>query len=359
MSNSSKTGQQEEGHADPSESNLLVKMASEDMIEVSERTNRVKEETSRRDPQTRGIAEDGDLLQTEGVSEPSKVANSNEGMPASREVMSAANTIDDQEESYGEVIEVNRELEEGLLSVVEIDSKLVASSRSHEEGEGFWQEGEGADDAGRRERMAGERMDERITSLGKSKLSREEREDVYEGVGANKMVNRERDELEGRAPILSQLQRNVEDPRNYTGDPTPSEDAKGTEISIEKKEEVSRMVSQDANAEWVERGPRGGYHTQVLPQEGSFSEGDVVSLPLQVASTSEDMKLNTSSEETALDTKAEGVERVTGKNGIGVKEMPHVASHATPMHVKRTQKMNPEEGEKSVWRRLIYFRLTP
>jgi hypothetical protein len=99
-------------------------------------------ETSRRDPQTRGIAEDGDLLQTEGVSEPSKVANSNEGMPASREVMSAANTIDDQEESYGEVIEVNRELEEGLLSVVESDSKLVASPRSHEEGEGFWQEGE-------------------------------------------------------------------------------------------------------------------------------------------------------------------------------------------------------------------------
>ena len=73
---------------------------------------------------------------------------------------------------------------------------------------------------------------------------------------------------------------------------------------------------------------------------------------------------------------------VTGKNGIGVKEMPHVASHATPMHVmlfvskynlasptrdvtipnsnvfafvicfaphrKRTQKMNPEEGEKTV-----------
>ena len=99
-------------------------------------------ETSRRDPQTRGIAEDGDLLQTEGVSEPSKVVNSNEGMPASREVMSAANTIDDQEESDGAVIEVNGELEEGLLSVVESDSKLVASPRSHEEGEGFWQEGE-------------------------------------------------------------------------------------------------------------------------------------------------------------------------------------------------------------------------
>ena len=100
-------------------------------------------------------------------------------------------------------------------------------------------------------------MDEQITSLGKSKLSREEREDVYEGVGANEMVNRERDELEGRAPILSQLQRNVEDPRNYTGDPTPSEGTKGTVISIEKKEEVSRMVEQDANVEWVERGEFG------------------------------------------------------------------------------------------------------
>ena len=68
--------------------------------------------------------------------------NSNEGMPASREVMSAANTIDDQEESDGEVIEVNGELEEGLLSVLESDSKPVASPRPHEEGEGFWQEGE-------------------------------------------------------------------------------------------------------------------------------------------------------------------------------------------------------------------------
>jgi hypothetical protein len=63
-------------------------------------------------------------------------------MPASREVMSAANTIDDQEESDGAFIEVNGELEEGLLSVVESDSKLVASPRLHEEGEGFWQEGE-------------------------------------------------------------------------------------------------------------------------------------------------------------------------------------------------------------------------
>ena len=45
MSNSSKTGQQEEGHADPSESNLMGGVAFEDMIEVSERTNRVKEGT--------------------------------------------------------------------------------------------------------------------------------------------------------------------------------------------------------------------------------------------------------------------------------------------------------------------------
>jgi hypothetical protein len=46
MSNVSKTGQQEEGHAGPSESNLLGKLApEEDMIEVSERTNRVKEGT--------------------------------------------------------------------------------------------------------------------------------------------------------------------------------------------------------------------------------------------------------------------------------------------------------------------------
>ena len=72
------------------------------------------------------------------------------------------------------------------------------------------------------------------------------------------MVNRERDELVGRVPIISQLQRNVEDPRNYKGDPTPSEGVKGTEISIGKKEEVSRMVTtHDANAEWVERGEFG------------------------------------------------------------------------------------------------------
>ena len=56
--------------------------------------------------------------------------------------MSAANTIDDQEELDGAVIEVNGELEEGLPPVVENDSKFVASPRPHEEGEGFWQEGE-------------------------------------------------------------------------------------------------------------------------------------------------------------------------------------------------------------------------
>ena len=52
-------------------------------------------------------------------------------------------------------------------------------------------------------------------------------------------------------------QSNVEDPPNYKGDPTPSEGAKGAEISIEKKEEVSRVVEQDANVEWVERGEFG------------------------------------------------------------------------------------------------------
>ena len=98
--------------------------------------------TSKRDPQTLGVAEDGDLLRTEGVSEPSKVVNSYEGMPASREVMSAANTIDDQEESNGAAIEVYEELEEGGLPVLQSDSKLAASPRLREEGEGFWQEGE-------------------------------------------------------------------------------------------------------------------------------------------------------------------------------------------------------------------------
>ena len=56
--------------------------------------------------------------------------------------MSAANTIDDQEESDGAVIEVDRELEEGGLPVVEGDSGLGGSRRPREEGEGFWQEGE-------------------------------------------------------------------------------------------------------------------------------------------------------------------------------------------------------------------------
>jgi hypothetical protein len=51
-------------------------------------------------------------------------------------------------------------------------------------------------------------------------------------------------------------QSNVEDPRNYKGDPTPSEGTKGTEISIEKKKEVSRMIVHD-NAEGVERGEFG------------------------------------------------------------------------------------------------------
>ena len=56
--------------------------------------------------------------------------------------MSAANTIDDQEESDGAAIEVYEELKEGVLPVVESDSNLVASPRPHEEGKGFWQEGE-------------------------------------------------------------------------------------------------------------------------------------------------------------------------------------------------------------------------
>ena len=56
--------------------------------------------------------------------------------------MSAANTIDDQEESDGAVIEFYGELKEGVQPVVEGDSKIVTSPRPHEEGEGFWQEGE-------------------------------------------------------------------------------------------------------------------------------------------------------------------------------------------------------------------------
>ena len=43
--------------------------------------------------------------------------------------------------------------------------------------------------------------------------------------------------------------------------------------------------------------------------EFAWMKVDGVSLPLQVAITSEGMQLNMSSEETALDTKAEGVER--------------------------------------------------
>ena len=72
---------------------------------------------------------------------------------------------------------------------------------------------------------------------------------------------------------------------------------------------ISKRTVTDVTTLTITAGPRGGYHTQVLPHEGSLSEGDGVSLPLQVASTSEDMKLNTSSEKSALDTKAEGVER--------------------------------------------------
>ena len=105
--------------------------------------------------------------------------------------------------------------------------------------------------------MAGEGKEERNRSLGKSMLQREEREDVNDGSETNEIVSGERDELEGRVPILSQLQRNVEDPRNYKGDPTPSEGTKGTVILVEKKEEVSRVVEQDANAEWVEQGEFG------------------------------------------------------------------------------------------------------
>ena len=69
---------------------------------------------------------------------------------------------------------------------------------------------------------------------------------------------------------------------------------------------ISKRTVTDVTTLTITAGPRGGY---VYPQEGSLTEGDGVSLPLQVASTSEGMKLNTSSEETALVTKAEGVER--------------------------------------------------
>ena len=69
---------------------------------------------------------------------------------------------------------------------------------------------------------------------------------------------------------------------------------------------ISKRTVTDVTTLTITAGLRGGY---VYPQEGSLSEGDGVSLPLQVASTSEGMKFNMSSEETALDTKAEGVER--------------------------------------------------
>ena len=72
---------------------------------------------------------------------------------------------------------------------------------------------------------------------------------------------------------------------------------------------ILKRTVTDVTTLTITTGPRGGYHTQALPQEGSLSEGDGVSLPLQVAITSEGMKLNTSSEETALDINAEGVER--------------------------------------------------
>ena len=72
---------------------------------------------------------------------------------------------------------------------------------------------------------------------------------------------------------------------------------------------ISKRTVTDVTTPTITAGPRGVYHTQVLPRQGRLSKGDGVSLPLQVASTSEDMKLNTPSEETALDTKAEGVER--------------------------------------------------
>ena len=69
---------------------------------------------------------------------------------------------------------------------------------------------------------------------------------------------------------------------------------------------ISKRTVMDVTTLTITAGLRGGY---VYPQEGSLIEGDGVSLPSQVASTSEGVKLNTSSEETALDTKAKGVER--------------------------------------------------
>ena len=72
---------------------------------------------------------------------------------------------------------------------------------------------------------------------------------------------------------------------------------------------ISKRTVTDVTTPTITAGPRGVYHTQVLPQEGSLIERDGVLLPLKVASTSEGMQLNTSSEMTALNIKAEGVER--------------------------------------------------
>ena len=69
---------------------------------------------------------------------------------------------------------------------------------------------------------------------------------------------------------------------------------------------ISKRTVTDVTTLTITAGPRGGY---VYPQEGSLSEGDGVSLPSQVDSTSEGVKLNTSSEKSALDTKTEGAER--------------------------------------------------
>jgi hypothetical protein len=69
---------------------------------------------------------------------------------------------------------------------------------------------------------------------------------------------------------------------------------------------ISKRTVTDVTTLTTTAGPRGGY---VYPQEGSLIEGDGFLLPSQVASTSEGIKLNTSSEETALDTKAEGLKR--------------------------------------------------
>ena len=69
---------------------------------------------------------------------------------------------------------------------------------------------------------------------------------------------------------------------------------------------ISKNTVADVTTLTITAGPRG---VNVYPQEGSLIEGDGVPLPSQVAITSEDMKLNTSSEETSLDIKAEGVKR--------------------------------------------------